>query len=106
MIADENAMGNQAEEWMKLKNIHESSFGVQHSISTVHVNTFPNSSHFCEFFGIGKCMGDTFFRIVVLLYSIHLCRVVGRFRHMPNPVTLALFAEELCQNSSSEDTIW
>ena len=24
----------------------------------------------------------------------------------PNPITLALFAEELCQNSSSEDTIW
>ncbi len=25
---------------------------------------------------------------------------------MPNIIVLALFAEELCQNSSSEDTLW
>ena len=30
MIAYQNVMGNQAEKWKKLKNIPESSFGVQH----------------------------------------------------------------------------
>ena len=75
MIADENVMGNQAEEWMKLKNIHESSFGVQHSISSVHVNAFLIRVTSVSFvFGRGK-KGSGGIHSFILLY----CYIVSIF---------------------------